>query len=936
MRFKLFLGILSLTLVAYSDSFAQQNNHTLWYTKPAEKWTDALPVGNGRIGAMIFAGTMVDHIQFNEETLWTGKPRGYNRKGAFKYLNDIRELLFEGKQKEAEALAQAEFMGLQSEPGDRNAWVNQMKNGKGIQGNPALASFDDKLWKSIKVPAFNGWETVGLANLDGAVWFRTSFDVPANWIGKDLVIDLNRIRDQDFTYINGQLVGNTDNSDPRKYTIPAKLIKKGKNTIAIQVLNYFDKGGLVGYKDTSKKIGIYPVGSSVEQGISLVKAWEYKIQDENPPAVPQYQESYQPFGDLNLYFKLNKSLVSNYKRSLDISTAVAKTSFTSNGINYQREYFASQPDQAIVIHLTADKSKAISFDAELSSPHRKSAVKKLDKQTLALTVSVKNGVLKGESRLTAIIKKGSLKIANGKISINQADEVMLYLTAGTNFISAQDVSGNPATANVKALNGLKGKAYTEIKQNHIKEYQTYYNNFSVDFGHSENENLPTDERLEKFASANDPAFAALYLQYGRYLLISSSRPGTQPANLQGIWNDLLTPPWGSKYTTNINLEMNYWPTEILNLSALNEPLFNKIKGLSKTGAETAKAYYNARGWVLHHNTDLWNATAPINASDHGIWVSGGAWLSQHLWEHYQFSKDRKFLETEAYPLMKQAALFFEDFLVKDPKTGWLISTPSNSPENGGLVAGPTMDHQIIRSLFKNCIAASEVLNVDEDFRKSLTEKVKQIAPNQIGKYGQLQEWLEDKDDTTNKHRHVSHLWGVYPGNDITWDSNEKIMQAAKQSLLYRGDDATGWSLAWKINFWARFKDGDHAMKLIKMLIKPAHNGAGSYVNLFDAHPPFQIDGNFGGAAGIAEMIVQSHQGYLDILPALPTAIPNGEIKGLQARGGFELNLTWKNGLLTSLTIKSKTGGNCKVHYKNNKISFETKMGGTYKLNGDLK
>jgi len=936
MRFKLLLGILSLTLVAHSDIFAQQNNHTLWYTKPAEKWTDALPVGNGRIGAMIFAGTMVDHIQFNEETLWTGKPRDYNRKGAFKYLKDIRQLLFEGKQKEAETLAQAEFMGLQSEPGDRNAWVNQMKNGKGIQGNPALASFDDKLWKSIKVPAFNGWETVGLANLDGAVWFRTSFDVPTNWIGKDLVIDLNRIRDQDFTYINGQLVGNTDNSDPRKYTIPAKLIKKGKNVIAIQVLNYFDKGGLVGYKDTAKKIGIYPLGSGVEQGISLVKAWKYKIQDEDPPAVPQYQESYQPFGDLNLYFKLNKSLMSNYKRSLDISTAIAKTTFTSNGINYQREYFASQPDQAIVIHLTADKSKAISFDAEFSSVHRKSAVKVLDKQTLALTVAVKNGVLKGESRLTAIIKKGSLKIATGKISINQADEVTLYLTVGTNFINAQDVSGNPSTANVNALNSLKGKAYTEIKQNHIKEYQTYYHNFSVDFGSSENENLPTDERLEKFASANDPAFAALYMQYGRYLLISSSRPGTQPANLQGIWNDLLTPPWGSKYTTNINLEMNYWPTEILNLSALNEPLFNKIKGLSKTGAETAKAYYNARGWVLHHNTDLWNATAPINASDHGIWVSGGAWLSQHLWEHYQFSKDRKFLETEAYPLMKQAALFFEDFLVKDPKTGWLISTPSNSPENGGLVAGSTMDHQIIRSLFKNCIAASEVLNVDEDFRKSLTEKLKQIASNQIGRYGQLQEWLEDKDDTTNKHRHVSHLWGVYPGNDITWDNNEKMMQAAKQSLLYRGDDATGWSLAWKINFWARFKDGDHAMKLIKMLMKPANNGAGSYVNLFDAHPPFQIDGNFGGAAGIAEMIVQSHQGYLDILPALPTAIPNGEINGLQARGGFELNLTWKNGLLTSLTIKSKAGENCKVHYKNNNISFETKMGETYKLNGDLK
>jgi len=457
----------------------------------------------------------------------------------------------------------------------------------------------------------------------------------------------------------------------------------------------------------------------------------------------------------------------------------------------------------------------------------------------------------------------------------------------------------------------------------------------VSFGPVANENLPTDQRLENFASGNDADFAALYMQYGRYLLISSSRPGTQPANLQGIWNDLLSPPWGSKYTTNINLEMNYWPAEMLNLRELNEPLFSKIKGLSRSGAETAKDYYNAKGWVLHHNTDIWNGTAPINASNHGIWVTGGAWLSQHLWEHYLYTGDKSFLSREAYPLMKGAALFFEDFLVKDPQTGWLISTPSNSPENGGLVAGPTMDHQIIRTLFRNCIAAAKVLHINDDFTRSLAEKAVQIAPNQIGKYGQLQEWLTDLDDTTNKHRHVSHLWGVYPGDDITWDKNKTMMEAAKQSLLYRGDDATGWSLAWKINFWARFKDGDHAMKLLKLLLKPAGNGAGSYVNLFDAHPPFQIDGNFGGSAGIAEMIVQSHQGYIDLLPALPAAIPMGEIKGLLVRGGYELDLKWSEGKLTALTIKPAVSGTCELRYAGKSKTITVKAGERYKLNGEL-
>jgi alpha-L-fucosidase 2 len=570
----------------------------------------------------------------------------------------------------------------------------------------------------------------------------------------------------------------------------------------------------------------------------------------------------------------------------------------------------------------------------LSSPHKNFLVKKINENTIGLSLKVRNGVLKGESLLKYEIKNGSAVISDNKIIFKDADEVTLYLSAATNFKNYKDVSGDAAAVSRKYLYSVAGQGYSSIRNKHIADYRKYFSTFSIDLGNPNN-SIPTNERIEKFATASDPSLVALYLQYGRYLLISCSRPGSQPANLQGIWNDLLTPPWGSKYTTNINAEMNYWPAELLNLSPMHGPLFKMISELSVTGNQTAKVHYNAPGWVLHHNTDLWRGAAPINASNHGIWVSGGAWLCHHLWEHYLYTQDKQFLKN-VYHIMKEAALFFNTFLIKDPKTGWLISTPSNSPEHGGLVAGPTMDHQIIRDLFKNTIAAEEILNVDNDLRKTLQQKYNQIAPNQVGKYGQLQEWLEDKDDPKDNHRHVSHLWGVHPGNDINWDESPELMKAARQSLLYRGDAATGWSLAWKINFWARFKDGDHAFKLIQMLLSPAEkNGAGSYHNLFDAHPPFQIDGNFGGAAGIGEMLLQSHTKYIDILPALPAALPSGEVKGLCARGGFVFNLKWKEGKLDSIEVLSKAGLPCILRYNNKVVEFKTVKGKLYKLNRAL-
>jgi alpha-L-fucosidase 2 len=732
----------------------------LWYNKPAQIWTDALPVGNGRMGAMVFGGAAHERIQFNENTVWTGEPHDYAHKGANQHLQEIRDLLWAGKQKDAEDLAMKEFM-----------------------------------------------------------------------------------------------------------------------------------------------------------------------------SVPVRQRIYQAFGDL-LIETPGVEGVTGYKRSLDLDTGITTTEFTANGITYRREVFASYPANAVIVHLSS--SKPATFKASLKCAH----------------VNCKDGdAISGQVADSAI--RFEARVDN---RIESPRSATLILTGATNFKNYRDVTADPAQRNSATLAALRGKSYDAIRAEHIRDHQTLFRRVTLDLGTSPAAELPTDERIAAFAKGNDPALVALLFQYGRYLLIGSSRPGGQPANLQGLWNDSNKPAWDSKYTDNINTEMNYWPSGPANLLECQLPLFDALKDLSQSGAVVAKEHYNARGWVVHHNFDLWRGAAPINASNHGIWQTGGAWLSTHLWEQYLFSMDRKFLRDTAYPLMRGAALFFVDALVKDPKTGYLYTGPSNSPEQGGLVMGPTMDREIVRSLFGEVIAASKILNVDDELRAQLTSMRERIAPSQIGQHKQLQEWMEDVDDPKNQHRHVSHLWGVFPGSEITPYGTPDLWAAARQSLIYRGDAATGWSMGWKINLWARFLDGDHAYRILQNLITPASDvkpaKAGLFVNMFDAHPPFQIDGNFGATNGIAEMLLQSDDpygkptgmtavqsgdaGFLHLLPALPSAFPNGKVTGLLARGGFEVSLAWQNGKLAKATIKAKEAKPLKVRYAGKEVSLQAKAGQTIELGPDLR
>lgn len=791
-----FLSVcLLLTLLACNNSPQDENVNEsidpstfMWYDKPAEKWENALPVGNGRLGAMVFGRYGEEQIHLNEETYWSGGPYSTVVKGGYKVLPQIQKHIFEGE--------------------------------------------------------------------------------------------------------------------------PLKA---------------------------HKLFGRYLMGYPVEQ------------------------MKYQALGTLFLFFE-GQDTAFNYHRSLDLTTGIASVKYSKDGVNYKREVIASYPDQTIVVRLTADKPGSISFDAELRGSRNQAhsnyatdyfRMDELGNDQLKLTGKSADylgveGKLKYEARIKAVAEGGSVSADNAKLHVKNADAVTLYFVAATNFVNYKDVSGDETRRVENDLTNLEMRGYESIIKDAVADYKSYFDRVTLSLPSASTSYLPTDKRMESIQESPDPQLSSLSYNFARYLLISTSRPGTEAANLQGIWNKDMNPKWDSKYTTNINLEMNYWIVETANLSELSEPLFTLIKELTDQGSQVAKEHYGAKGWVFHQNTDIWRVAAPMDGPTWGTFTVGGAWLTTHLWEHYLFTQNKEFLK-EVYPVIKGSVEFFMDFLVEHPNGKWLVTNPSNSPENPPkgdgykyfydevtgsyyfttITYGATMDNQILKDLFDYYAAAAQILGVDEGFVSDVKEARARLVPSQVGQDGTLQEWSEDYAQLEDKHRHFSHMYGLYPGNVISARNTPELVEPVKKVLEQRGDGGTGFSRGWKMALWARLNDGDRANSIFKGYLKEQ-----CYSSLFaKCYTPLQVDGSFGVAAGITEMLIQSHEGFIELLPALPVEWPEGKFYGVKARGGFEVDFEWENGKLTSIKILSTAGKTCRVMLPEGIKEFETETGESYDVLG---